>query len=270
MLSRSSALAWPESLSEGARIVLKREGSPSFEEVARGLAVTRGEFDAAVAAQKDLADPVTGFRKILGATRATAKVATELYDRETPGSPVGLPAGNRRDRARPRPVRPPRPPGRLRRRRKTLRGRRRGLLRGGGPPPRRAPAPGRAGRCDADTPLRPRLPVGSDRPRFARALSSRRRSSGTARREFSSPAGPTSSRRRNGERRASSTSRRRSRASSDFRSTRPSKGNRSPGSGRARPRSRRRRGRRSRRWSGSSRRPWRRTRRGSPTSSRRS
>ncbi len=83
-LSRSSALAYPESLSDGARIVLKREGSPSFEEVARGLAVTRAEFDAAVAARKDLAEPVTGFRKILGATRATAKVATELYDRESP------------------------------------------------------------------------------------------------------------------------------------------------------------------------------------------
>ena len=83
-LSRSSALAYPESLSDGARIVLKREGSPPFEDVARGLAVTRPEFDAAVAAQKDLADPVTGFRKILGATRATSRVATELYDRESP------------------------------------------------------------------------------------------------------------------------------------------------------------------------------------------
>ena len=83
-LARSSALTWPESLSDGVRIVLGREGSPSFEDVARGLEVTRSEFEEAVAARKDLGHPITGYRKILGLTRATARVALELYDRQGP------------------------------------------------------------------------------------------------------------------------------------------------------------------------------------------
>jgi Flp pilus assembly protein TadD len=83
-LARSPALAWPEGIADGARMILKREGSPPFEDVAKGLQVTRGQFDAAVVAGKDLEDPVTGYRKILGATRVIGRIAIELYDREKP------------------------------------------------------------------------------------------------------------------------------------------------------------------------------------------
>lgn len=83
-LARSPALAWPEGIADGARLILKREGSPTWEDVARGLAVTRTEFDSAVAAGKDLEDPVTGYRKILGATRVIGRIAIDLYDREKP------------------------------------------------------------------------------------------------------------------------------------------------------------------------------------------
>jgi Flp pilus assembly protein TadD len=83
-LARSPALSWPEGIADGARLILKREGNPPYEDVARGLAVTRTEFDAAVAAGKDLQDPVTGYRKILGATRVIGRVAIDLYDREKP------------------------------------------------------------------------------------------------------------------------------------------------------------------------------------------
>ena len=83
-LARSPALTWPEALSDGVRLILGREGKPPFEDVAKGLAVTRSEFDASVAAGKELGDPVTGFRKILGVTRVTARIALDLYDREKP------------------------------------------------------------------------------------------------------------------------------------------------------------------------------------------
>jgi tetratricopeptide (TPR) repeat protein len=83
-LARSPALTWPEGLADGARLVLSREGRPAFDDVAKGLAVTRAEFDAAVLGGKDLADPVTGFRKILGVTRVTGRIALDLYDREKP------------------------------------------------------------------------------------------------------------------------------------------------------------------------------------------
>ncbi len=80
-LSRSPALTWPEGLADGVRLIGRREGSPVFDDVAKGVHVTRAEFDAAVAEKKDLANPVTGFRKILGVTRTIAKTALELYDR---------------------------------------------------------------------------------------------------------------------------------------------------------------------------------------------
>lgn len=83
-LARSPAVAWPEGLADGVRMLGRREGSPPYEDVAKGLHITRAEFDAAVAAKKDLADPVTGFRKILGVTRTIAKIGLELYDRSSP------------------------------------------------------------------------------------------------------------------------------------------------------------------------------------------
>ncbi len=83
-LSRSPALTWPEGLADGVRIVLGREGSPGYDDVAKGVAVTREEFETAVAAARDLADPVTGYRKILGATRVIGRIALDLYDRERP------------------------------------------------------------------------------------------------------------------------------------------------------------------------------------------
>ena len=67
--SKSPALAWPESLAEGVRLIGKRYGTPAFEDVAQALNVSRAEFDAAVAEGKDLANPITGYRKILGVTR---------------------------------------------------------------------------------------------------------------------------------------------------------------------------------------------------------
>jgi Flp pilus assembly protein TadD len=85
-LARSPAVAWPEGLGDGVRLVGRREGSPPFEDVTRGpmaLHVSRAEFDASVAAKKDLGDPVTGFRKILGVTRTIAKIGLELYDRSS-------------------------------------------------------------------------------------------------------------------------------------------------------------------------------------------
>lgn len=83
-LSRSPALTWPEGLADGVRIVLGREGSPGYDDVAKGVAVTREEFETAVAAGKDLADPVTGYRKILGTTRVIGRITLDLYDRERP------------------------------------------------------------------------------------------------------------------------------------------------------------------------------------------
>ncbi len=84
VLSLSPALTWPDTLGDGVRIVVKREATPSYEDVAKGLKVTRQEFDAAVAAAKDLNDPITGYRKLLGVTRANARIALELYDRQKP------------------------------------------------------------------------------------------------------------------------------------------------------------------------------------------
>jgi Flp pilus assembly protein TadD/arylsulfatase A-like enzyme len=83
-LSKSPALTWPEGLADGVRLIGRREGNPPYEDVAQALHVTRAEFDAAVAERKDLSNPVTGYRKILGVTRVIAKIALELYDRATP------------------------------------------------------------------------------------------------------------------------------------------------------------------------------------------
>jgi tetratricopeptide (TPR) repeat protein len=83
-LSQSPGLTWPPELAEGVRLVGRREGSPSYEDVSKFLHVSRAEFDAAVAAGHDLDDPITGFRKILGSTRVYAKTALDLYDRSRP------------------------------------------------------------------------------------------------------------------------------------------------------------------------------------------
>ena len=83
-LSLSQGLTWPEGLSDGVRIVLKREWDPPYEEVGKALRVSRKEFDAAVAAGRDLNDPITGYRKILAVTRVHAKIALDLYERERP------------------------------------------------------------------------------------------------------------------------------------------------------------------------------------------
>ena len=83
-LSKSPALTWPEGLADGVRLIGRREGSPPYEDVAQALHVSRAEFDAAVAEKKDLANPITGYRKILGVTRVIGKVALELYDRGAP------------------------------------------------------------------------------------------------------------------------------------------------------------------------------------------
>ena len=84
VLSGSPALTWPEGLAEGVRLVGRRDGTPGFDEVSQALHVTKAEFDAAVAAKKDLGDPITGYQKILGSTRVYARTALELYDREKP------------------------------------------------------------------------------------------------------------------------------------------------------------------------------------------
>jgi tetratricopeptide (TPR) repeat protein len=84
VLSGSPALTWPDGLADGVRLVGRRDGTPGFDEVSRALKITRAEFDAAVAAKKDLSDPITGYQKILGSTRVYARTALELYDREKP------------------------------------------------------------------------------------------------------------------------------------------------------------------------------------------
>ena len=84
VLRDSPALTWPASLADGVRLVGRREGAPGFEDVGRALHVTPAEYDAAVAAGKDLNDPVTGYRKILASTRVYARIALDLYDRERP------------------------------------------------------------------------------------------------------------------------------------------------------------------------------------------
>src|SRR5439155_9343099 len=55
-----------------------------WEDVAKALAVSRAELDAAVARKRDLADPITAYRKILGSTRVYASLAAELYERQRP------------------------------------------------------------------------------------------------------------------------------------------------------------------------------------------
>lgn len=84
LLARSQAISWPEGLADGVRLVLKREWDPSYEEVGKALKVSRAEFDAAVAAGRDLKDPITGYRKILAATRVHATLALGLYEKERP------------------------------------------------------------------------------------------------------------------------------------------------------------------------------------------
>lgn len=84
LLVNSQALTWPDGLADGVRIILKREWDPPYEEIGKALRVSRAEFDAAVLAGHDLEDPITGYRKILAATRVHAKVALELYERERP------------------------------------------------------------------------------------------------------------------------------------------------------------------------------------------
>ena len=88
-LSQSPGLTWPPELADGVRLLGRREGSPSFEDVAKFLHVARAEFDAAVAAGRDLDDPVTGFRKILGSTRVYAKTALDLYGTDEIGHVLG-------------------------------------------------------------------------------------------------------------------------------------------------------------------------------------
>lgn len=83
-LAKSQAIAWPDGLADGVRLVLKREWNPPFEEVAKALKVSRAEFDAAVAAGRDLQDPITGYRKVLAATRVHASIALGLYEKERP------------------------------------------------------------------------------------------------------------------------------------------------------------------------------------------
>jgi Flp pilus assembly protein TadD len=83
-LSKSPALTWPEGLADGVRLLGRREGKPPYEDVAQALRVSRAEFDAAVAEKKDLSNPITGYRKILGVTRVIGKVTLELYDRGAP------------------------------------------------------------------------------------------------------------------------------------------------------------------------------------------
>lgn len=83
-LSKSPALTWPEGLADGVRLIGRREGRPAFEDVAQAVRVSRPEFDAAVAEKKDLSNPITGYRKILGVTRVVGKVTLELYDRGAP------------------------------------------------------------------------------------------------------------------------------------------------------------------------------------------
>lgn len=83
-LSQSPGLTWPPELADGVRLLGRREGSPGYEDVAKFLHISRAAFDASVAAGRELEDPVTGFRKILGSTRVYARTALDLYDRNRP------------------------------------------------------------------------------------------------------------------------------------------------------------------------------------------
>ncbi len=83
-LSQSPALTWPPELAESVRLLGRREGLPPYEDVARFLKVSRAEFDAAAAERKELENPITGFRKILGSTRVYSRTALDLYDRKKP------------------------------------------------------------------------------------------------------------------------------------------------------------------------------------------
>jgi tetratricopeptide (TPR) repeat protein len=84
MLSKSAGLTWPEGLADGVRIVIKREGTPGFDEIGRSLKVSRAEFDDAVSRKLDLSHPITAFQKVLGSTRVHAKIGLDLYEREKP------------------------------------------------------------------------------------------------------------------------------------------------------------------------------------------
>jgi Type I phosphodiesterase / nucleotide pyrophosphatase/Tetratricopeptide repeat len=83
-LAESPGLTWPPEIADGVRLVGRREGNPSYEDVAKFLHVSKAEYDAAVAAGKGLEDPISGFRRILGSTRVYAKTALDLYDRNRP------------------------------------------------------------------------------------------------------------------------------------------------------------------------------------------
>ncbi len=88
-LRKSPGLAWPDGLSGGVRLVARREGAPGFEDVAQALRISEQDFALATSKQPDepgrLTDPIPGYRRILGATRVTARLALDLYDRERPG-----------------------------------------------------------------------------------------------------------------------------------------------------------------------------------------
>ena len=81
-LSRSPALTWPEGLADGVRILGGRVGTPPFEDVAKGLAISRSDFDAAVAANRTspTRSPATG--RSSDRRASTRRTALDLYDRE--------------------------------------------------------------------------------------------------------------------------------------------------------------------------------------------
>ena len=166
LLVKSQALTWPEGLADGVRIVLKREWDPPYEEVGKALRVSRAEFETAVLAGHDLDDPITGYRKILAATRVYAKISLDLYERERPDltmvyfqgtDEIGHVAGR---------FVPPKLPQVRDEEFRKFKDAVEAIYVETRPDPRAVPGQGGARRRDPRPRLRPRLQVGPDRPAF--------------------------------------------------------------------------------------------------------
>jgi len=82
-----SGVAYPAGLESGVAQVIAREGVVLDDDVARFVDVPRDEIARALAERSSTArspHPVGGLARILGATRASHRIARDLYDRERP------------------------------------------------------------------------------------------------------------------------------------------------------------------------------------------
>jgi Tfp pilus assembly protein PilF len=82
--SRAAATAFPPSLNEAVARTLDREETIADGELTRFFPMSSAEIAAKISEGGDLANPIIGFKKTLAATRASHRLARDLYDRERP------------------------------------------------------------------------------------------------------------------------------------------------------------------------------------------